>query len=256
MLCPHEELYGRDTIRAAKRISNPGCYATSTQLLIAPLLKHLYPHALPTVFGVSGYSGAGTVAGLPEADGRPTTAPKVTPESLAGGIRPYALTDHIHEREAGRHLSRLLNSGAVKVAFTPSIAPWFSGIVSVLSMPLSGKVTAREVRELYEGKYAGERLVTIRKDVPVLPDIEGKHGWTVGGFQVHSEGERAVVVVSARWIRGPCELLLTAVPLGRVGQPPQGSCDAVSSGVYSRPLFARPGYTNVTCTEPESRSRL
>lgn len=188
------ELYGRDAIRAAKRISNPGCYATSTQLLIAPLLKHLHPHALPTVFGVSGYSGAGTVTGAPAADGRPTTVPKVTPESLAGGIRPYALTDHIHEREAGRHLSRLHAAGAVKVAFTPSVAPWFSGIVSVLSMPLAARVTARDVRELYEARYAGERLVTIQKDVPTLPDIEGKHGWTVGGFQVHSEGDRAVVV--------------------------------------------------------------
>jgi len=28
-----------------------------------------------------------------------------------------------------------------------------------------------------------------------LSDIENKHGWSVGGFQVHSEGDRAVVVV-------------------------------------------------------------
>jgi N-acetyl-gamma-glutamyl-phosphate reductase/acetylglutamate kinase len=32
------ELYGRDTPRTAKRISNPGCYATAVQLLFAPLL--------------------------------------------------------------------------------------------------------------------------------------------------------------------------------------------------------------------------
>lgn len=119
----------------------------------------------------------------------------MTPESLGGGIRPYALTDHIHEREAGRHLGRL-RGDAVRVAFVPSVAPWFSGILSVLSMPLAGRVTARDVRELYERKYAGERLVAVRKDVPTLPDFENKHGWTVGGFQVHSEGDRAVVVVS------------------------------------------------------------
>ena len=190
-----EELYSRDAIRASKRISNPGCYATSTQLLVAPLLPHIRPDAWPTIFGVSGYSGAGTVAGPPAADGRPTTAPKVTPESLGGGIRPYALTDHIHEREAGRHLSALLSTGAVKVAFVPTVAPWFSGITSVLSMPLSEKVAARDVRGLYEEKYGGERLVTVRSEVPTLADVENKHGWTVGGFQVHSEGDRAVVVV-------------------------------------------------------------
>ncbi|KAI9069000.1 bifunctional acetylglutamate kinase/N-acetyl-gamma-glutamyl-phosphate reductase [Trametes sanguinea] len=194
------ELYGRDAIRASKRISNPGCYATSSQLLIAPLLKHLKPEAWPTVFGVSGYSGAGTVTGPTDPDGRPTTVPKVTPESLHGAIRPYALTDHIHEREAGRHLSRLLaasgaaSASGMKLAFVPSVAPWFSGILSVLSMPLSGKVTAREVRTLYEERYAGEKLVRIKNEVPTLPDIENQHCWTVGGFQVHSEGDRAVVV--------------------------------------------------------------
>ncbi|KAF9234475.1 hypothetical protein BU15DRAFT_52563, partial [Melanogaster broomeanus] len=37
--------------------------------------------------------------------GRPATLPQVTPESLVGGVRPYSLTDHIHEREAAWHLS-------------------------------------------------------------------------------------------------------------------------------------------------------
>ncbi|KAI0759400.1 acetylglutamate kinase ARG6 [Trametes elegans] len=190
------ELYGRDAIRASKRISNPGCYATSSQLLVAPLLPHLNPGAWPTVFGVSGYSGAGTVTGPTDPDGRPTTVPKVSPESLAGGIRPYALTDHIHEREAGRHLARLLAApgAGVKLAFVPSVAPWFSGILSVLSMPLNARATAREVRALYEARYRGEKLVRVQSEVPTLPDVENQHGWTVGGFQVHSEGDRAVVV--------------------------------------------------------------
>ena len=191
------ELYSRDAIRQSKRISNPGCYATSTQLLVAPLLKYLQPGALPTVFGISGYSGAGTITGPNDPTGRPTTIPKVSSESLHGGLRAYALTDHIHEREAGRHLSTLLPSGSnLKVAFVPAVAPWFSGIQSVLSMPLNGKVTAKNIRELYEEKYEGERLIRILKGVPELKDYENKHGWVVGGFQVHSEGDRAVVVVS------------------------------------------------------------
>ena len=146
------ELYGRDAIRAAKRISNPGCYATSSQLLVAPLLRYLKPGVWPTVFGVSGYSGAGTVAGPAAPDGRPTTAPKVSAESLAGGLRSYALTDHIHEREAGRHLAKLLRDpeAGMKVAFIPTVAPWFSGIQSVMSMPLRESVSAQDVRQAYE----------------------------------------------------------------------------------------------------------
>ncbi|MBP0583555.1 N-acetyl-gamma-glutamyl-phosphate reductase, partial [Labrys sp. LIt4] len=50
------ELTKRSQISQAKRISNPGCYATAAQLGIAPILDHL--GGQPTVFGVSGYSGA------------------------------------------------------------------------------------------------------------------------------------------------------------------------------------------------------
>ncbi|KAE9394537.1 bifunctional acetylglutamate kinase/N-acetyl-gamma-glutamyl-phosphate reductase [Gymnopus androsaceus JB14] len=221
------ELYSsRPHIRTSKRISNPGCYATSSQLLIAPLIEYVKPGAWPTVFGLSGYSGAGTITvaaadakgrGDDAGDGRPVSLPKVTPEDLGGGVRPYALTDHIHEREAGFHLSRLLSSSTsssssnsysmnggrrrenskIKLAFIPSVTPWFSGIISTLSMPLSQPLTAREVLSLYSKHYQGEKLIKMRdpkKGVPGLADIEGKHTWTMGGVQVSSDGDRVVVV--------------------------------------------------------------
>ncbi|KAF8184832.1 acetylglutamate kinase ARG6 [Pholiota molesta] len=187
------ELYGRAPVRAAKRISNPGCYATSSQLLLAPLVNHIKPGALPTIFAMSGYSGAGTVMEN-DAAGKPVTKPKVSAESLGAFVRPYALTGHIHEREAGHHLSTLVVDGApLKVAFVPAVAPWFSGIVSTASVPLKAPMAARDVVALFEEKYAGERLIAIQKDVVQLRDVEGKHGWTVGGFQMSVEGDRVVI---------------------------------------------------------------
>ena len=162
-------------------------------MLVAPLVKYVKEGAWPTIFGLSGYSGAGTIA-TNDPDGRPISLPKVTPEALGGGVKPYALTDHIHEREAAAHLSSL-SPNPVKVSFIPAVTPWFSGIISTMSMPLSTTLSARNIIELYEEMYSGEKLVTIKKDVPALSDIENKHGWTVGGVQVHSEGDRVVVVV-------------------------------------------------------------
>jgi N-acetyl-gamma-glutamyl-phosphate reductase/acetylglutamate kinase len=130
------------------------------------------------------------------------SAPKVSPESLAGGIKPYALTDHIHEREVGFHLSQLLgNDGQVKVAFTPSVGTWFSGIIAVASVPLKDRLTAKEVMTLFEERYAGEKLAKVGKNILGVGDVEGKHSWAAGGFQVQSGGERAVIVVSFcfRW---------------------------------------------------------
>ena len=193
------ELYGRAPIRSSKRISNPGCYATSSQLLIAPLINHLKAGTLPTVFGISGYSGAGTIMSK-DASGKLVSLPKISGDSLEGGVKPYALTGHIHEREAGYHLSHLLTTtngdgGGVKVAFIPSISPWFSGIISTVSIPLSGKLTAKDVVTMFEERYAGEKLVKIRKEVPELKDVKDKHGWIVGGFQMSVEGDRVVIVV-------------------------------------------------------------
>ena len=77
---PIAEIYGRDIVKNSTRISNPGCYATNMQLLLAPLMPHLDHLQSPTVFGVSGYSGAGTRSGEKDAEGRPKTVPKVVSE--------------------------------------------------------------------------------------------------------------------------------------------------------------------------------
>ena len=212
---PHQkkqflELYGRELLRSSKRISNPGCYATSSQFLIAPLVNHIKPGTLPTVLGISGYSGAGTFVSK-DASGKAVSLPKVSAESLKGGVKPYALTGHIHEREAGYHLSRLLEgeSSTIKVAFIPSVAPWFSGIISTVSISLSDKLTAKDVVGMFEEKYAGEKLVKIKKEVPELKDVEGNQGWVVGGFQTSVEGDRVVMVVC-------CSIVMVMMMVGEL----------------------------------------
>jgi N-acetyl-gamma-glutamylphosphate reductase len=51
------ELVQRSKIAQSTRISCPGCYATGAQLALAPILEHA---EAMQIFGVSGYSGAGT----------------------------------------------------------------------------------------------------------------------------------------------------------------------------------------------------
>ena len=102
------EMVDRAAIARATRIANPGCYATAAQIGIAPLVPFL--EGQPTVFGVSGYSGAGT-----------KPSPKNDVRQLADNIMPYSLTDHIHEREISSQLG-------ASVAFIPHVAVWFQGI--------------------------------------------------------------------------------------------------------------------------------
>ncbi len=56
---------------------------------------------------------------------------------------------------------------------------------------------ASEVFELYQEKYGKERMCIVGKSVPDVSEVEGKHGWRMGGVQVHSGGKRVVVVVNS-----------------------------------------------------------
>lgn len=171
------ELNDRQTIASAKRISNPGCYATAAQVAIAPLKEYI--NGKPSIFGVSGYSGAGT-----------KPSPKNDVENLTNNLIPYSLTDHVHEREISNQLG-------LTVHFTPHVAQWFQGISHTINIPIKqGSLTSREVRNIFQDRYKGEELITITGEAPLVKEISGKHGVVVGGFAVNSNEDRVVIVAT------------------------------------------------------------
>ena len=65
-----------------------------------------------------------------------------------------------------------------------------------ISIPLVQSMTSRDIRALFQDRFAGEKLVKIVGEPPLVKAISGKHGVEVGGFAVHSSGERVVVCVT------------------------------------------------------------
>ncbi|KAI8723993.1 Semialdhyde-dh domain-containing protein [Fusarium sp. LHS14.1] len=167
------ELTKRSNITQSTRISNPGCFATGSQLAIAPLLGHI--EGQPVVFGVSGYSGAGT-----------KPSPKNDVNLLTDNLIPYSLTGHIHEGEISRHLG-------TPVAFIPHVVSWFQGIHLTVNIPLNKTMTSRDIRQLYQDRYAGEKLIKVVGEAPLVKDISKKHGVEIGGFAVDKTGKRVIV---------------------------------------------------------------
>lgn len=55
-------------------------------------------------------------------------------------------------------------------------------------------MTAKDIKAVYEEFYKGNELVTLQAQVPEVKDIQLKHGIKLGGWQVHSDGRRVVVV--------------------------------------------------------------
>jgi N-acetyl-gamma-glutamyl-phosphate reductase len=166
----------RDKIAGARRIANPGCYATALQLAIAPFLEDL--HGVPTVFGVSGYSGAGT-----------TPSPRNDPENLKDNLIPYNLTGHNHEREGTHHLGQT-------VRFMPHVHPAFRGLLVTAHMPLAEPTTEAKASARLTASYASEPLVDVQEEVPTLRDGADLMGVLIGGITVSEDGLGLIVVAA------------------------------------------------------------
>ena len=167
----------RDRIRGARRISNPGCYATAMQLALAPLVP-LLDDGAAAVFGVSGYSGAGT-----------TPSPKNDPEVLRDNLLPYALVEHVHEGEVSRQLGH-------RIFFSPHVAPFFRGITVTVSVGFRSEQSHEALERLYRDAYGKEPLVQLSSEPPLVRDIAGKHHVAIGGLSVAKDGRHAVVVAT------------------------------------------------------------
>lgn len=161
---------------AQKRIANPGCYATGAQLALAPIVDLLDGPAY--VFGVSGYSGAGT-----------TPSPKNDPKALADNIMPYSLMGHAHEHEIRWQLSH-------RVHFTPHVAPFFRGIVLTVHASLKKPLSKDELSARFQSRYAYEPLITLTSDIPLPRDAAFKHGVTIGGLTADPAEQRAVIIAT------------------------------------------------------------
>ena len=166
----------RKRIEGATRIANPGCYATAMQLALAPLVPRL--DGVPSAFGVSGYSGAGT-----------KPSPKNDVERLKDNLMPYALTGHKHEREASRHLG-------VPVRFTPHVHPAFRGLIVTAHAPLKEAIGAPALAQLFADRYEREPLIALKNAPPELRDGADLKGVVIGGFAVSDDGKHAVIVAA------------------------------------------------------------
>lgn len=173
------------------QISNPGCYATGSQIALAPIVPYLT--GSPTVIGISGYSGAGT-----------KPSPKNDPQNLANNLIPYSLVGHIHEKEIGYHSGK-------GVWFTPHVGPHFRGITLTITAPVQKDIAAKAF-DLYTDFYKGERLVKIKEDIPEVKHIANKHHVEVGGFK-YGSGRLVVCATIDNLLKGAATQALQNINL-------------------------------------------
>jgi len=175
------ELY-REQISHAAVVANPGCYATSVILALAPLVKAGCVDRSKGIISdsKSGVSGAGK---------EPTARTHFV--SVADNFSVYSVFAHRH---AGEILEQLeLNSE--ELIFTPHLLPIPRGILSTIYVHLNREMAPAEMESCFRDFYAGRRWVRVF-GTPRLPEIQFSVNTNFCdiGFCLAKDGRRLVVV--------------------------------------------------------------
>jgi N-acetyl-gamma-glutamyl-phosphate reductase len=171
-----------ERIAAAALVANPGCYATSVILALAPLLKAGVVDRSRGIISdsKSGASGAGK---------EPTA--KTHFVSVADNLSAYAVFNH-------RHLGEIIEQlalGSDELIFTPHLLPIPRGILSTIYLHLNRVMTPLEVESCFRNFYAGKRWMRIFQ-TPKLPQLQFslQTNYCDLGFCVAEDGRRLVLV--------------------------------------------------------------
>ncbi len=175
------ELHG-EAIARAQLVANPGCYATSIILALAPLLRaNLVDLGCGIVADAkSGVSGAGKT---PSANTHFMYA--------ADNFSAYAVFGHRHTGE----LLEQLNLAPDQIQFTPHLLPIPRGILSTIYVRLNEVASLVEIQSCFDEFYAASPMVRVRRS-PMLPQIQHvvRTSFCDLGFQLSPNGRRLVVV--------------------------------------------------------------
>jgi len=126
--------FSRKEIQNYDIISCPGCYPTSIQISLIPLIKKkLINFNNIIIDSKSGYSGAGK-----------NIKKKFAFKNMFDSVSAYGVGSHRHMAEIDQELS-IKAKRKIKVSFTPHLIPMFRGILSTMYLETYGNITAEKV---------------------------------------------------------------------------------------------------------------
>jgi len=176
--CPallEEAVYGlpevnREAIRRARVIGLPGCYPTSVQLGLKPLLAAGLIDPLHLIADCkSGVSGAGRKAEV-----------GILFSEASDSFKAYGMSGHRHHPEITQGL-RAMAGGEVGLVFTPHLTPMIRGIHSTLYARITREA---DFQQIFEDHYRGEPFVDVMP-AGSTPDTRSVRGANTCRLAVH-----------------------------------------------------------------------
>ncbi len=124
----------KNEIKKFNIIACPGCYPTSIQIPLIPLIKSkLIKKKNIIIDSKSGYSGAGK-----------NLKKKFTHKNLYSSIHAYGIYKHRHTSEIDQELFKASKS-KIDYIFIPHLIPTFRGMLSTIYVELPKGVTAKKI---------------------------------------------------------------------------------------------------------------
>ncbi len=163
-VCPDllaEAVYGqpetmREKMKGARILGMAGCYPTSIQLGLLPLLElHKKEGDIVEIDETiiadskSGISGAGRKAAV-----------NLLAAEASDNFKAYSVSGHRHNPEIVQQLSEFAGE-PVKLCFVPHLLPTIRGILSTIYVQLTEKGMELDLQKIYEERYKGEPFVDV-----------------------------------------------------------------------------------------------
>lgn len=169
-------------IRESNYIANPGCYATSILLALAPLFNHRLPVKSVIIDAKSGVSGAGKGYSR-------STHYSETNENF----KTYKVGVHQHIPEVEQVLTEF-NHNPVTVQMMTHLVPMTRGILSTIYVDLAEDIAYQELFELYQQDYEWQPFIRIRQegDYPETKQVYGTNFCDIGLY-VDTRTKRLVI---------------------------------------------------------------
>ena len=144
----------RERIKTAKRVANPGCYASGFISIVYPLVQAgVLPKDYPVIsHAVSGYSGGGKKM-IAAIEGGGKTKEMCSP-------RQYALT------QSHKHLPEMQKICGLEYQpmFNPIVDDFYAGMVvsvPLIARTLPKKYTPKDIHKILSEHYVGQRFVKV-----------------------------------------------------------------------------------------------
>jgi N-acetyl-gamma-glutamyl-phosphate reductase len=165
----------RSTIANAKRIANPGCFATATLIALYPLFQERWIEGPVFIDAKTGSSGSGRKPS-------PTTHHPRRSQSLF----PYKPFRHQHLPE----IKQVLSGSGNELIFQTYSAPLVRGIFTSHYMCLSSSRTAQEVHDLYADYFGTEPFV---RWVTGCPDVSSVQHCNLVDIGCATDGNHLII---------------------------------------------------------------